>query len=68
MQKINVSYTMVFTDEIFAKLLEESGLSNASEMVGFLKATILTQENAYVKIQDLKVTIPSPAPENLVKN
>lgn len=40
MQKINVSYTMVFADEIFAKLLEESGLSNASEMVGFLKATI----------------------------
>lgn len=58
MKKIKISYSIVMEDDVYEQFRNGLGVASNTELLGYIKGVTKQQQNEFVKIEDITVSLP----------
>lgn len=58
MKKIKISYSIVMEDDVYEQFKNGLGVASNAELLGYIKGVTKQQQNEFVKIEDITVSLP----------
>lgn len=58
MKKIKISYSIVMEDYVYEQFKNGLGVASNAELLGYIKGVTKQQQNEFVKIDDITVSLP----------
>lgn len=58
MKKIKISYSIVMEDDVYEQFKNGLGIASNAELLGYIKGITKQQQNEFVKIEDITVSLP----------
>nr|DAQ94024.1 MAG TPA: hypothetical protein [Caudoviricetes sp.] len=58
MKKIKISYSIVMEDDVYEQFRNGLGVASNAELLGYIKGVTKQQQNEFVKIEDITVSLP----------
>ena len=58
MKKIKISYSIVMEDDVYEQFKNGLGVARNAELLGYIKGVTKQQQNEFVKIDDITVSLP----------
>lgn len=58
MKKIKISYSIVMEDDVYEQFRNGLGVASNAELLGYIKGVTKQQQNEFVKIDDITVSLP----------
>ena len=58
MKKSKISYSIVMEDDVYEQFRNGLGVASNAELLGYIKGVTKQQQNEFVKIEDITVSLP----------